>query len=170
MKSKMNTFVLAVILTLCSSPVFSMVMTANSYVYFDAQGNVVGQSIMSCGNQARQAAGVTSQYWRQDSYNCDSIALTGAHCIWQASAPPDTEPEYNLSGGIYPIGGSVCQAEYTTTQTSVDLHPLNYLPPGMTLEQSCNIATCDGVPDKFLGIWTSVSYDYTNSSLPPQLR
>lgn len=153
-----------------STPVLAMWTSANSYVYFNAQGQVVGQSIITCNNQARQAAGVTSYYWREDSVVCGTNYVTGAGCIWQSEAPPFVTPEYDISGGVYPIGGTICSPKTTTSQQGKMMIPLSNLPSGMTVAQSCNIVTCFGPLDEFLGFWPAIWYDYTNSSIPPQLR
>lgn len=164
MKSFRPAFLVALICFFLSSPAWAIWVSANSFVYFDAQGNVIGQSIISCTNSIRQYEGTTSIYWREDSMNCENSTLNGWSCSWKAENGPS-------GTSVWPTGGWNCNPivnyvqPYPPIQTSQE-----YLPPGMTLEQSCTKVGCDR-PDQFLGQWTTAPQaDLTNSSLPPQLR
>lgn len=152
---------LGCVLSVLSLPSWAIWVSANSFVYFDANGNVIGQSIIGCAASPRQYEGTTSVYWREDSLNCETSSISGWQCTWLVP---------NIPGDVYPEGGWDCNPIVNYVQPGNLVTGEQYLPPGMTLEESCEKAPCDEA-DQFLGQWTTApQLDPSDVSLPPQLR
>lgn len=149
-----------VFLALASSSAFAMQNDAVSYVYFDSQGNVVGQSINTCFNaNPRTYVGVWSEFYRTDTYGCTrGVSISGTSCI---TSLPSGGPD---PGSTDPQGGTVCTTRTSQGELPTPGFQVGHLPPGMTLEQSCDMSQCGTPPfyDPFR--WSSAD---VHSGLPP---
>jgi hypothetical protein len=151
---------LGIFMLFVTAPAWAAWKYADSYVYFDGSGNVVGESILTCNTATpRQASGAVTQYWRQDKVDCDRLAISGTQCTYYGIIE---------DGQSYPIGDWLCLPNITTNSSYDKLQTDSaHLPPGMTLEHSCELVACDIAEGYFInplipGIYT----DFSNASVP----
>jgi len=144
----------------CSA--FAGWLYASSFQYFNASGTVVGQSILSCSTTTpRKFSGVISSYWRQDSVLCSDLAgISGFDCFYGSNASDPT---------AYPVGTWDCAPHYTVYQPGGKVtNDVNKLPPGMSLEASCQKVGCDVRANQFIqSLASGAVVDPNNSSVPP---
>lgn len=135
---------------------------ASSFQYFNASGVVVGQSILSCSTTSpRKFSGVVSSYWRQDSVLCSNlVGITGWQCFYGVN---------NDNPALYPAGTWDCTTQYTQVEKPGEkvINDVNKLPPGMSLESSCQKVGCDVRASQFIpALANGAVVDSNNSSVP----
>jgi hypothetical protein len=150
------------IMLLVSTPSFAAWQYAKSYVYFDAQGTVVGQSIQNCSTAVpRKASGQVTDYWREDSVLCSNLVSYGTVCTYYDESPPP-------AGDVYPRGGWVCDTHGSVAEEGGKITTgYNHLPPGLSLENSCQKVGCDFREQWFISeLQAGIYTDFSNASTP----
>lgn len=138
---KLKIVLLLVIAGLLAMPLSAMAAKqfGSATYYFDGYGNYNGTTVNYCnlsGVREETIPGVPKgPYYREDVVVCSPLGggfiTTGYDCY--IAGPP--------SGGLYPwscspVGFNAAEAKGTQMN----------LPPSMTIEQSCNILSCDVWP------------------------
>ncbi|WP_250624478.1 hypothetical protein [Pinirhizobacter soli] len=154
------TILLGIFMLFVTAPAWAAWRYADSYVYFDTSGHVVGESILTCSTATpRKASGAVTSYWRQDTIDCDTQTISGYQCTF-----------YNdiQNGHVYPVGTWICQPNIVTNSEFDKLQTnTTHLPPGMTLEQSCQLVGCDIEQVYFINpLIPGVYTDFSNASVP----
>lgn len=131
MKIRVISILFGLAFTFFTSSAFAAWAYAENFTYFDASGNVVGQSLLSCNtSMPRKAAGVTSIYWREDVTLCETIVMVVGDLCYATTDGP---------------GWSCIPKQVATQVAGVRNTRTDHLPPGMTDAASCSKAEC-GVP------------------------
>ncbi len=129
---------------------------ADSYAYFDAAGNVVGQSILTCNTaNPRKASGTTSIYWRMDTTLCSNRAgIEGDLCYQQIEN--NTVIRWS------------CAPNVVTFQTKgVRSTRTDHLPPGLTTALSCAKVDCTLIEQQIIPDLQAGAHVAGSESLPP---
>jgi hypothetical protein len=153
MKLRVISILCGLAFTFFTSSAFAAWAYAENFTYFDASGNVVGQSLLSCSTATpRKAAGVTSIYWREDVTLCmTTVKIVGELCYRASDGP-----------------GWLCVANQIATQPSgVRNTRIDHLPPGMTDAVSCSLAACGNPTPTFLPALQSSVHIAGSESYPP---
>jgi hypothetical protein len=169
MKRRLGIIAAFLILTLATSSASASWMIADSYVYFDASGNLIGQSVLTCDvGLGRMFSGQQSSYWRQDLVSCARSALGGvSNCLWDTTPNMDVPPYHT----VYPVGGWMCTAQYIQLTGQHNIGMTSHLPPGMTLEASCQIVGCDQAQLGIVNVLAPGAHKVAvNSTVPPDAQ
>lgn len=156
MKLRVISILLGFVFTFSASNAFAAWMYAENFTYFDASGNVIGQSLVGCSTATpRKASGVTSIYWREDVTLCDNqVGIIGESCM----------PSVNNDGHI----SWVCTPNLKTFEVKgVRNVRIDHLPPGLTDAASCSRAACSIPEPPFITALQAGVHSAGSESYPP---